>query len=117
MVRCLCTLGFACRANRRLKRARSPRISSFERLEQCKCRRLLLSLPSLPCTQFQLAVDEVEGVAEELDPWRHDTSVPLIIEVRLLFVCFSARMQTWVVWREAQLSSVGAFASLGSAIG
>ena len=52
----------------------------------CKCRRLLPPSPA----QFQLAVDEVEGVAEELDPWRHDTSVPLVIEVRVFLFFWRA---------------------------
>jgi hypothetical protein len=35
----------------------------------------------LPRPQFVLSVDEVEGVAKEVEPWRKDTSSPMVIEV------------------------------------
>jgi hypothetical protein len=41
-----------------------------------------------PCclVQFLLSVDEVEGVAKDVEPWRKDTSNPMVIEV-MLYVC------------------------------
>jgi hypothetical protein len=34
-----------------------------------------------PRLQFLLSVDEVEGVGKHAEPWRKDTSSPMVIEV------------------------------------